>query len=282
MDLIIWGVYLEIWRGYERWGHIWVYFLWNWLQNPVFSAFMAFILQGSVCESLLRRLCSGGVFIATGRRADRPACVESVSEVWMGGAAAEQRALVERAGTPVLSERLFCRAEQVSAEQLSPSLQVNTLWIISIYLQGHISIKVIAPFCSLILSALLSLPPVLRAPFRASALPSSCHQLACLLRRSFNQTAQWLSQTHWLSCVPALSPVAHSGICQHINALKCCLPPFCTSPLLIPPRPPSQEVLRQVLIRSDRSAQTQKMRELLFSTTTFSALKLQTFGKEVA
>lgn len=181
-----------------------------------------------------------------------------------GGAAAEQRALVERTGTPVLSERLLCRAEQVSAEQLSPSLQVNTLWIISIYLQGHISIKVIAPFCSLILSALFSFPPVLRAPFRASALPSSCHQLACLLRRSFNQTAQWLGQTHWLSCVPALSPVAHSGICQHINALKCCLPPFCTSPLLIPPRPPSQEVLRQVLIRSDRSAQTQDEGAVVF------------------
>lgn len=48
--------------------------------NP-FSTCMAFILRGSVCESLLRRLCSGGVFIVAGRRADRPACVESVSAV---------------------------------------------------------------------------------------------------------------------------------------------------------------------------------------------------------
>lgn len=64
----------------------------------------------------------------------------------MGGAAAEQGARAKRAGTPVLSERLLCRAKQVSAEQLSPSLQVNTLPTISIYLLGHMSIKVIAPF----------------------------------------------------------------------------------------------------------------------------------------
>lgn len=39
----------------------------------------------------------------------------------------EQRALVKLARAPVPSERLLCRAQQVSAEQLSPSLQRNTL-----------------------------------------------------------------------------------------------------------------------------------------------------------
>lgn len=40
---------------------------------------------------------------------------------------AGQRALVKRARTPVLRERLLCGAQQVSAGHLSPPPQQNTL-----------------------------------------------------------------------------------------------------------------------------------------------------------
>lgn len=107
-------------------------------------------LQCSHCEMLMWFLISGGAFIVDGRHgarwADSPACEESASEAWMWGEQlrAGQRALGKRAQTPVLSERLLCRAEQVSAEQLSSSLQQNTLT--SIHRGSVDSVKVIAPF----------------------------------------------------------------------------------------------------------------------------------------
>lgn len=64
--------------------------------------------------------------------------------MWGEQLRAGQRALGKRAQTPVLSERLLCRAEQVSAEQLSSSLQQNTLT--SIHRGSVDSVKVIAPF----------------------------------------------------------------------------------------------------------------------------------------
>lgn len=78
----------------------------------------------------------------------------------------EQRA----AEAPVLGERLLCGAEQVSAEQLSPSLAVNTLWIIVIYPQGLISVKVIA-----------QLPHWLSALFFPAAKTSFLPRLLCPL-----------------------------------------------------------------------------------------------------
>lgn len=92
------------------------------------------------------------------------------------------------AEAPVLSERLLCRAEQVSAEQLSPSLEVNTLWIIVIYSQGPPSM----------LRSLSIGPQPFRLPSffsvtRASFLPSLYIFLSSIfLRWPFKQTAQWL------------------------------------------------------------------------------------------
>lgn len=59
-----------------------------------------------------------------------------VSEIWKASSWERRGSGRLAAEAPVLSERLFCRAEQVSAEQLSPSLEANTLWIIVIYPQG--------------------------------------------------------------------------------------------------------------------------------------------------
>ena len=111
------------------------------------------------------------------------------SERRAAGSAAQRRGSGRLAAeTPVLSERPLCGAEQVSPEQLSPSLEANTLWIIVIYPQGATSMLRSGPGCPSALPPFFSVLP--------SCQHSSSHQLACLLWCSFNQTAQWLRQVH--------------------------------------------------------------------------------------
>lgn len=111
------------------------------------------------CE--MPQWCSGlvgvrGVVFRSSQLSDRRSGLQSWQEgMWRisaWGLKGEQLGARQRARgserlaaeAPVLSERLLCRAEQVSAEQLSPSLAADTLWIIVIYPQGLISVKVIA------------------------------------------------------------------------------------------------------------------------------------------
>lgn len=127
------------------------------------------------------------------------------------------------AETPVLSERLLCRAEQVSVEQLSPSLEANTLWIIVIYPPGATSLLRSLPSCpSLSLSA-----PTLRASF----LPGLLHLplISCSvycggpLTKQLNESVKY---TDSLVVCLRLSLAAHFQICQHgVNALNLRLPP---------------------------------------------------------
>lgn len=93
------------------------------------------------------------------------------------------------AEAPVLSERLLCRAEQVSEEQLSPSLEANTLWIIAIYPQG---LSQWQGYCPVAFLSPLFFVAVEASFLPAKRLPTSSPQLLCLLWRSFNLTAQWL------------------------------------------------------------------------------------------
>ena len=107
---------------------------------------------------LWQRPCWGVVFIVAGSwgtaavvaelsgRHVRNLCLRS--EKRAAGSGAQRRGSGRLAAeTPVLSERLLCRAEQVSPEQLSPSLEANTLWIIVIYPRGATSMLRSAPGC---------------------------------------------------------------------------------------------------------------------------------------
>lgn len=154
-----------------------------------------------MCPVMLwQRTCWGVVFIVAGSwgtaavvaklsgRHVRNLCLRF--EKRAAGSGAQRRGSGRLAAeTPVLSERLLCRAEQVSPEQLSPSLEANTLWIIVIYPRGATSMLRSAPGCP-------SVFPPFFFPVLPSCQHSSSHQLACLLWCSFNQTAQWLRQVH--------------------------------------------------------------------------------------
>lgn len=100
------------------------------------------------------------------------------------------------AEAPVLSERPLCRAEQVS----NPSLE-HTLNYRHLSTRGPVDAKVIAQL-PLSVSAFHFSSQAMKASFLPSLLISlSPPQLLCLLWRSFNQTAHWLSWGHWLPCV---------------------------------------------------------------------------------
>lgn len=94
--------------------------------------------------------------------------------------------------------------EQVSAEQLSPSLEENKLWTYSSK-GASVSVGVIAQLALYI---------------HRWRLPSSSLEPVCLRWQSFNQTAQCLR------CVLRILLAPHFPVCQYsINAPSCVLPP---------------------------------------------------------
>lgn len=113
---------------------------------------------------------------------DSPVCEESVSEVWQQGSwSGERGELADLAAeAPVLSERLLCGAKQVSAEQLSLSLEANTLNYSHLSSEAFINVKVIAqlafrlPFYLFIFLSEEGFLP-------AKVPPSFSSQLVCLL-----------------------------------------------------------------------------------------------------
>lgn len=137
---------------------------------------------------------------------------EQLGEWWGSGRLSDE--------APVFSERPLCRAEQVLAEQLSPSLEVNTLNY------SHLSTSMLrvlpsrpSAFPLLLFFFFLFLPPPSDESFLpAKALPSSSPQLVCLPRWSFKPNSS-MAPSNTLSLLCCVSRSRSQLIFTYVNTL---------------------------------------------------------------